>query len=212
VLSLAVVVIGMDNLILNLALPTLVRELQATASELQWMVDACVVVFAGLLLTMGAVGDRFGRKRLLTLGATWPEGAQGTLGSVLSRAHACGVICLTRCHNERARGVLSRPPRNGGDTMTGNTEVVVIGGGYAGVLAANRLTQRDDVTVTLANPRLTFVERLRLHQLVGSHEAVVDALGPDSVADVVAKAEPNPPADAEDGMAALRHLEDRVTP
>jgi MFS transporter, DHA2 family, multidrug resistance protein len=68
VLSLAVVVIGMDNFVLNLALPTLVRELQATASELQWMVDAYVVVFAGLLLTTGAVGDRFGRKRLLTLG------------------------------------------------------------------------------------------------------------------------------------------------
>jgi MFS family permease len=68
VLSLAVVVIGMDNFILNLALPTLVREVAATASQLQWMVDAYVVVFAGLLLSMGAVGDRFGRKRLLNLG------------------------------------------------------------------------------------------------------------------------------------------------
>jgi MFS transporter, DHA2 family, multidrug resistance protein len=68
VLSLAVVVIGMDNFILNLALPTLVRELEATASQLQWMVDAYVVVFAGLLLLMGALGDRFGRKRLLNLG------------------------------------------------------------------------------------------------------------------------------------------------
>jgi NADH dehydrogenase len=59
--------------------------------------------------------------------------------------------------------------------MTENTEVVVIGGGYAGVMAANRLTQRDDVTVTLINPRPTFVQRLRLHQLVGgSHDAVVD--------------------------------------
>src|SRR5688572_19714977 len=59
--------------------------------------------------------------------------------------------------------------------MTGNIDVVVIGGGYAGVMAANRLTQRDDVTVTLINPRPTFVERLRLHQLVGgSHDAVVD--------------------------------------
>ncbi|MCX4911673.1 NAD(P)/FAD-dependent oxidoreductase [Streptomyces sp. NBC_00878] len=59
--------------------------------------------------------------------------------------------------------------------MTGNTDVVVIGGGYAGVMAANRLTQRDDVTVTLINPRPAFVERLRLHQLVGgSHDAVVD--------------------------------------
>ncbi|MFD9466090.1 NAD(P)/FAD-dependent oxidoreductase [Streptomyces sp. NPDC060027] len=59
--------------------------------------------------------------------------------------------------------------------MTGNTEVVVIGGGYAGVMAANRLTQRDDVSVTLINPRPSFVERIRLHQLVGgSNDAVVD--------------------------------------
>jgi NADH dehydrogenase FAD-containing subunit len=59
--------------------------------------------------------------------------------------------------------------------MTVNTEVVVVGGGYAGVMAANRLTQREDVTVTLINPRSTFVERIRLHQLVGgSDDAVVD--------------------------------------
>lgn len=59
--------------------------------------------------------------------------------------------------------------------MTENIEVLVIGGGYAGVMAANRLTRRDDVTVTLINPRSTFVERIRLHQLVGgSDDAVVD--------------------------------------
>jgi NADH dehydrogenase FAD-containing subunit len=59
--------------------------------------------------------------------------------------------------------------------MTKNTDVVVIGGGYAGVMAANRLMQRDDVTVTLINPRPTFVERIRLHQLVGgSHDPVHD--------------------------------------
>ncbi|WP_406237587.1 NAD(P)/FAD-dependent oxidoreductase [Nocardia sp. NBC_01009] len=59
--------------------------------------------------------------------------------------------------------------------MTENIDVVVIGGGYAGVMAANRLTQRDDVTVTLINPRPSFVERIRLHQLVGgSNDAVVD--------------------------------------
>ncbi|MDM4722268.1 FAD-dependent oxidoreductase [Micromonospora sp. WMMA1363] len=50
--------------------------------------------------------------------------------------------------------------------MTGVTGVVVIGGGYAGVMAANRLTQRDDMTVTLINSRPVFVERIRLHQLV----------------------------------------------
>jgi NADH:ubiquinone reductase (H+-translocating) len=58
--------------------------------------------------------------------------------------------------------------------MTENTDVVVIGGGYAGVFAANRLTQRDDVTVTLINARPTFVDRVRLHQLVGgSYDPVV---------------------------------------
>ncbi|MCI0543024.1 MAG: MFS transporter, partial [Actinobacteria bacterium] len=68
VLSLSLVIIGLDNTILNVALPTLVRELGASASELQWMVDAYVLVFAGLLLTMGALGDRFGRKLALNAG------------------------------------------------------------------------------------------------------------------------------------------------
>ncbi|MEU0338591.1 FAD-dependent oxidoreductase [Streptomyces bobili] len=59
--------------------------------------------------------------------------------------------------------------------MAENTEIVVIGGGYAGVMAANRLMQRDDVTVTLINCRPDFVERIRLHQLAGgTHEAVSD--------------------------------------
>jgi EmrB/QacA subfamily drug resistance transporter len=68
VLSLSLVIIGLDNTILNVALPTLVRELGATASQLQWIVDAYVLVFAGLLLTMGALGDRFGRKLALNVG------------------------------------------------------------------------------------------------------------------------------------------------
>ncbi|MDO3684886.1 NAD(P)/FAD-dependent oxidoreductase [Micromonospora sp. C28ISP2-4] len=59
--------------------------------------------------------------------------------------------------------------------MTGRVDVIVIGGGYAGVMAANRLTQRENVAVTLINPRRAFVERIRLHQLVGgSDDAVVD--------------------------------------
>ncbi|WP_174187484.1 NAD(P)/FAD-dependent oxidoreductase [Nocardia barduliensis] len=59
--------------------------------------------------------------------------------------------------------------------MSKKTDVVVLGGGYAGVMAANRLTQRDDVAVTVINPRALFVPRLRLHQLVGgTHDAVVD--------------------------------------
>ncbi|WP_040795549.1 NAD(P)/FAD-dependent oxidoreductase [Nocardia higoensis] len=59
--------------------------------------------------------------------------------------------------------------------MSEYIDVVVIGGGYAGVMAANRLTRRADVRVTLVNPRPVFVNRIRLHQLIaGSDEAVVD--------------------------------------
>ncbi|OKH85268.1 pyridine nucleotide-disulfide oxidoreductase [Mycobacterium sp. ST-F2] len=61
--------------------------------------------------------------------------------------------------------------------MTGNQKphrVVVIGGGYAGALAANRVRMRDDVAVTLVNPRPKFVERIRLHQhAAGNYNATV---------------------------------------
>lgn len=58
---------------------------------------------------------------------------------------------------------------------TRSIEVVVVGGGYAGVLAANHLRLDADVAITLINPRPQFVERIRLHQLItGSDDAVVD--------------------------------------
>ncbi len=54
------------------------------------------------------------------------------------------------------------------------TKVVVIGGGYAGAVAANRLRLRRDIEITLVNPRPEFVERMRLHQFVaGTHEAAI---------------------------------------
>jgi EmrB/QacA subfamily drug resistance transporter len=68
VLSLSLVIIGLDNFVLNVALPTLQEAFNASASELQWMVDAYILAFAGLLLTMGALGDRFGRARALQIG------------------------------------------------------------------------------------------------------------------------------------------------
>ena len=64
--SLMIVIIG--NTSLNVALPTLARELGASTSSLQWMVDAYALVFAGLLFTAGTLGDRFGRKGALQAG------------------------------------------------------------------------------------------------------------------------------------------------
>src|SRR2546423_6756575 len=66
VLNLSLFVIIMDNTILNVALPTLARDLHATGSQLQWIVDGYVLVFAGLLLSAGALGDRFGRRGALS--------------------------------------------------------------------------------------------------------------------------------------------------
>ncbi|HJR26051.1 MAG TPA: MFS transporter, partial [Acidimicrobiales bacterium] len=68
VLNLSLLVIIVDNSILNVAIPTLVTELGATNSQLQWMVDSYTLVFAGLLLTAGSLGDRYGRKGALQLG------------------------------------------------------------------------------------------------------------------------------------------------
>src|SRR3954471_22101411 len=68
VLCTSLIVIVLDNTILNVALPTLVRDLNASTSQLQWIVDSYVLVFAGLLLTAGSLGDRYGRKRALQFG------------------------------------------------------------------------------------------------------------------------------------------------
>jgi EmrB/QacA subfamily drug resistance transporter len=75
VLSLSLVIIGLDNTILNVALPSLQKEFDASTSTLQWMVDSYLLVFAGLLLTMGTLGDRFGRKRALQGGLVLFGGA-----------------------------------------------------------------------------------------------------------------------------------------
>jgi EmrB/QacA subfamily drug resistance transporter len=68
VLSVSLLIIIIDDTIINVAVPTLQRELGASATGLQWIVDAYILAFAGLLLTMGSLGDRFGRKRFLQLG------------------------------------------------------------------------------------------------------------------------------------------------
>jgi EmrB/QacA subfamily drug resistance transporter len=68
VLVLSLVVVMTANTSLNVAIPSIVRETGASATELQWIVDAYALVFAGMLLTAGAMGDRFGRKGALLWG------------------------------------------------------------------------------------------------------------------------------------------------
>jgi EmrB/QacA subfamily drug resistance transporter len=97
VLCVSLMVIGLDNTILNVALPTLAKPKQlgglgATGSDLQWIVDSYTIVFAGLLLTAGSLGDRFGRYRGLSLGLS-----VFGLGSALSTfATSASVLIATR--------------------------------------------------------------------------------------------------------------------
>lgn len=67
-LASSVLIIALDNTVLNVALPSISGELNATSSGLQWIVDTYTVVFASLLLTIGAIGDRIGRRRMLQAG------------------------------------------------------------------------------------------------------------------------------------------------
>jgi EmrB/QacA subfamily drug resistance transporter len=91
VLSLSLLVIGLDNTILNVALPSLQDEFDASTSTLQWMVDSYLLVFAGLLLTTGTLGDRFGRKLALQAGLLLFGG--GSL-AVLLVGSADGLIAV----------------------------------------------------------------------------------------------------------------------
>jgi EmrB/QacA subfamily drug resistance transporter len=68
VLCVPLLIVSLDNTVLNVALPTLVRELHASDSELQWIVDAYVLVFGGLMLVSGSVADRVGRKLTFLVG------------------------------------------------------------------------------------------------------------------------------------------------
>jgi EmrB/QacA subfamily drug resistance transporter len=67
-MCLSLLLVSIDNTILNVALPTLALELDASSSQMQWIVDGYVLAFAGLLLLGGALGDRFGRRRALVTG------------------------------------------------------------------------------------------------------------------------------------------------
>jgi EmrB/QacA subfamily drug resistance transporter len=89
VLSLSLMITAIDHTIMNVALPRMVVDLGASNSQLQWIVDSYTVVFAGLLLVAGAIGDRFGRKGALQFGLA--AFLAGSVFAALSTS-ATGVI------------------------------------------------------------------------------------------------------------------------
>jgi EmrB/QacA subfamily drug resistance transporter len=97
VLCLSLFVIVVDNTIVNVALPTLVRDLGTTMSELQWVVDSYTLVFAGLLLSAGSLGDRFGRRGALAIGlaifgaASAAAAFSGSVGPLVAARAVMGI-------------------------------------------------------------------------------------------------------------------------
>jgi len=75
VIAISVLIVVLDSTIVNIALPTLQRELNTTISELQWIINAYIMSFAALMLTMGALGDRIGRAKMLQVGIVLFAGA-----------------------------------------------------------------------------------------------------------------------------------------
>lgn len=92
-LLLAAFAINLDTTIVNVALPTLVRELHTSNSQLQWVVDAYNLVFAALLLASGSLSDRVGRKRMLLAGLA-VFGTSSVLGGFTTTP---GQLILVRC-------------------------------------------------------------------------------------------------------------------
>ncbi len=68
VLVVSLLIVVLDNTVLNIALPTIQRDLDASQSQLVWSIDSYVLVFAALLFTWGVLGDKYGRKRILLIG------------------------------------------------------------------------------------------------------------------------------------------------
>src|ERR1700683_1762119 len=124
VLCCPLLLISLDNTILNVALPSIVRGLHATSTQLQWIVDAFAIFFAGLLLSFGAMGDRIGRKWMFMGGlvvfgtgsalAAWsgsPDrltAARAVMGVGAAALMPCTLSILTNvftAERERARAI-----------------------------------------------------------------------------------------------------------
>jgi EmrB/QacA subfamily drug resistance transporter len=98
VLCVAELLVSIDNTIVNVALPSLARQLSASTSGLQWIVDAYTLVFTGLLLAAGHLGDRVGRRRVLLVGlvgfgaVSAVAASSGTLGELIAARAVMGAF------------------------------------------------------------------------------------------------------------------------
>ena len=93
VISLGVLAITLSSSMVNIALPTIQRELSATMSQLQWIVNAYLLLFAGLMILMGAMADRIGHRLMFAFGLMVFTG--GSIGSMAANTSA--VLIVWRC-------------------------------------------------------------------------------------------------------------------
>ncbi|MFI0998329.1 MFS transporter [Streptomyces galbus] len=97
VICLAQLTVLLDNTVLNVAIPSLTRELDASTSDIQWMINAYSLVQSGLLLTAGSAADRYGRKKMLIAGlalfgaGSLVAGCAGTTGQLVAARAGMGV-------------------------------------------------------------------------------------------------------------------------
>ena len=121
VLCLSVFLVVVDNTIVNVALPTLSAELEASTSQLQWIVDAYSLVFAGLLLAAGSLGDRVGRKGTMQVGlvlfalTSVVASAAGTAGELIVARGVMGIaaaLVFQRVDLEAGTGKIIRRARS----------------------------------------------------------------------------------------------------
>jgi EmrB/QacA subfamily drug resistance transporter len=97
VLCVSILIVNLDVTVLNVALPTLVRDLHATSHQLQWIVDAYALVYGGLVLVGGSLADRIGRKRtflaglvLFAGGSAWAA-FSGSVGVLIAARASMGI-------------------------------------------------------------------------------------------------------------------------
>src|SRR5215218_7769234 len=91
-LALAMLTIGLDATVLNVALPTLATQLDASTSQLQWFGAAYTLVLGALMIPMGSLGDRLGRKRVLLAGLA----LFGTASAACALANSAGMLIAAR--------------------------------------------------------------------------------------------------------------------